>query len=73
MAAAESEDGVRAAYCPEHAGLFAAGTNDGLAAGFDDTGADEQVLPTEFRVSHALGIFFKIVGLGADLFEQLRI
>ena len=28
----------------KHAGLFAAGTDDRFATGFDDAGADEQVL-----------------------------
>lgn len=57
----------------KHAGLFAAGTDDRFASGFDDAGADEQVLRAEFRVSHAFGILVKVVGFGTDLFEQLRI
>jgi hypothetical protein len=41
VAAAEGNDSVGPADCPEHSGLLEAGTDDGLAAGFDDAGADK--------------------------------
>ena len=47
VTAPESQDGIGAAHGPEHAGLFEALSDDGLAAGFDNTGADEQVLLAE--------------------------
>ena len=44
---AKRQDVFCAGFAPEHAGLFAAGTDDGLATGFDDTGTDEVALPTK--------------------------
>jgi len=58
--------------CVPQSGLFAVGTDYGLAASFDDTGADEQVLTTEFGIAHALGVVVKVTGLNADPFRQLR-
>src|ERR1039457_1175972 len=73
VAASQGNDGVGSADRPEHAGLFETRADYGLAAGFDDTRADEQMLCAEFGIAHALGIFLKVVGLNADLFRQLRI
>ena len=42
--------------CPEHARLFAARADHGLAAGLDDPGADEQALPTKGPVLHSFYI-----------------
>ena len=48
-------------------------TDDGLAAGFDDTGADEQVLFAELGIIHASRVVAKIVGFIADFFGQIGI
>jgi hypothetical protein len=47
MDAAQRQDVLRAGLTPEHARLFAARADDGLAASLDDPGADKQALPTE--------------------------
>src|SRR5215831_3102286 len=73
MTTSQSQDGVGPAHRPEHAGLFAAGTNYGLASGFDDTRAHKQVLTAKFRVAHALGVLLKILGLDTDLLSQFLI
>jgi hypothetical protein len=44
MTTPESEDCIGAAHRPEHAGLFEAVSDYRLAAGFDNTRADKQVL-----------------------------
>ncbi len=56
----EVQDGVGPAHCPEHSRLLAAGAVDGLATGFDDAGADEQMLRTQFGLAHALGVLVKV-------------
>ena len=73
MAAPESQDGVGPARGPEHAGLFEAVGDDRLAAGFDHTGANEQVLFAELGVVHASGVGGKVVGVIADLPGQFGI
>ena len=73
MAAAECQDGVRAANGPEHAGLLAAGADDRFAACFDDAGAYKEVLGAKHRISHAFLVVVEVVGFGADLFEEFRI
>ena len=42
LAAAQGDDGVGVANGPEHAELFEAGTDHGLASGFDDARADNK-------------------------------
>ena len=42
LGAAQGDDGVGAVDGPVHAGLLEALADDGLAAGLDDAGADEQ-------------------------------
>jgi hypothetical protein len=69
-AAAESDDGICATDGPEHAGLFEAGTNHALATGFDDTGADKQVLASDFGVSHAFGVALKVSSLESERCRQ---
>ena len=73
MATAEGDDSVGSSDCPEHAGLFEAGTDYGFASGFDDAGADKQVLAAELGVAHALGISLKVVCLDANLLDDFRI
>ena len=45
--AAQGEDVLGAGDRPPHARLFAAGADDGFAAGLDDPRADEQSLPAK--------------------------
>ncbi len=52
---------------------LAAGTNDGFAARFDKAGADEQVLGTELRVSHAFLVVINVVGFGANLLQEFLV
>jgi len=66
MAAAESDDGVGAADSPEHTGLFEAAPDDGFAAGFYHSGADEQVLTLKLGIAHALGVVLKVSSLDSD-------
>ena len=73
QATAQSEDGVSASDGSEHTGLLAAGTDDGFAPCFNDARADKEMLRPEFLIAHPLGVFFKVGGFYADLFEQLRI
>src|SRR5258708_12748499 len=68
MAAAEGDDGVGTADGPEHAGLFEAAANDGLTPGFDNAGTDEKVLTTKLGITHAVGVFLKVIGLLKDFF-----
>ena len=70
MAATEGEDGVGAVDRPEHAGLFETRTDDGFATGFDDAGANEEVLLAELGIAHAFGMGFKVVGFDAQLFRH---
>jgi hypothetical protein len=53
--------------------LFEPGSEDGLAAGFDDAGADEHAVRAVVGVAHAVGVGLEVghglvdgVGLGAD-------
>jgi hypothetical protein len=57
---------------PEHSGAFQAGTNDGLAAGFDHPGAGEETLCTEGWVAHPVGVALKVVGFVADDLGEFR-
>ena len=52
---------------------FEAMADDGLAAGLDDAGADEQVLFAEFGIVHTSGVGCEIVGFVADLPGQVGI
>ena len=47
--------------------------DDRFAAGFDDAGADEQVLFTELRVIHTSRVRGEVGGLVADLLGQIGI
>ena len=47
--------------------------DDGLAAGLDDAGADEQMLPAELRVVHACRVVGEVVGLVADFLGQIGV
>src|SRR5450432_676758 len=61
MATAEGNDGVGSAECPEHAGLLETRADDSLASGFDDTGADKEVLRSKLGVAHALGVSLEVI------------
>ena len=52
---------------PEHARLFAARADHGLAAGLDDPGADEQALPTKGPVLHSFHIVNEVAQFLVDL------
>lgn len=71
MGTPEGDDGVGAADSPEHAGLFESRTDRGFASGFDDAGADEQMLLAELGVAHSFGVGFKVIRLGAKLFQNV--
>jgi hypothetical protein len=57
----ESQDVLRTFFRPEHTGLFAARTDDALAASFNDTGSDEVAFLTEGPVLHPVNVFSEIV------------
>ena len=40
--------------------------DDGFASGFDDAGADEEVLLAELGVAHAGGVALAVIGFGAE-------
>ncbi len=61
MTAAQSENRVGAPHGPEHSRSFEAGANYSLAARFDYTGANKQMLASKLGISHALRIPRKIV------------
>jgi len=63
MDGAQSQDVFGTGGAPEHARLFAAGADHGLAAGFDDPGTDEQALPTKGPVLHSLYVVNEIAQL----------
>jgi len=73
MAAAEGNDSIGPADSPEHAGLLEPGTDYGLAPGFDDAGANKQVLVTKLGVAHAFGISLKVGGFDAQLLDDFGI
>jgi len=62
-----------AADRPEHSELFQAGTDHGLAASFDYAGTDEEVLLAELWAAHPLSISLKVIGLDANLLENVSI
>ena len=73
MTAAEGNDSVGPADGPEHAGLLEPGTDYGLASGFDDAGADKQVLAAKLGVAHAFGFSLKVCGFDAQLLDDFGI
>src|SRR5579864_6322424 len=73
MAASQSDDGVGASDGPKHPRLFEPRTDYGLAAGFDDTGANKQVLATILGITHALRVPFEVIRLGANLLDHVSI
>jgi len=72
-ATAKCNDGVGAAYGPEHARLLETAANDRLTACLDDAGADEELLRAELRIAHWRGVAFEVVSLCVTLVGQLRI
>ena len=71
MGAAQGDDGVCTAHGPAHAGLFEPGANDGFATRLNHSGTNEQMLCAEAGIAHALGVSFKVVGFGTELFRRL--
>jgi hypothetical protein len=53
---AQSQDILRPGHPPEHARLFAASADDGLAAGFNDPRPDEEASDAECALLHALDV-----------------
>ena len=67
MTAAQSENRVGSPYGPEHTRSFEAGADYRLAARFDHTRANKQMLAPKLGISHALRIPRKVVRFGAYL------
>ena len=57
---------------PEHSEEYEAETNDGLLAGFDHPGADEETLCTEGWVAHPVGVALKVVRFVAGDLGEFR-
>lgn len=68
--AAGVEHGQESGFGPAHAGLFRALTDDRLAAGFDDAGADEQALAAKLAIAHPGQIFLEVTELGRRPFRS---
>ena len=66
LTTSEGDDSVSASDGPEHAGLFEARTDYGFAPGFDNAGADKEMLAAELWVAHAGCILLKVVGLDTE-------
>ena len=62
-AATQSDDGVGTADSPEHAGSLQARSNDGLTAGFNYAGANEESLFTKLWIAHPAGIGGEVFSL----------
>ena len=60
LLAAQGEDAGGAGHGPVHAGEFEALPDDGLAAGLDDAGADEQAAGAEVAVAHPGGVGLEV-------------
>jgi hypothetical protein len=73
LAAPQGNDGVGAANCSEHAEPFEPGADYGFASGFDDAGADKQVLAAKLRVAHAFGISLQVGGFDVDLLDEIGV
>jgi hypothetical protein len=73
LAAPQGNDGVGAANCAEHAGQLEPGADYGFASGFDDAGADKQVLAAKLRVAHAFSISLQVGGFVADLLNEIGV
>jgi len=70
MTAAQTENCVGSPYRPEHSRSLEAGADHGLAAGFDHTRPNKQMLAAKLRVAHALCIPGKVVRFGAYLLSD---
>jgi hypothetical protein len=71
-AATEGDDGIGAADCPKHAGLFEPGTDYGFAASFNHTGTDKQVLLTEIGIAHPISVAVEVFGLIGEGLSHFR-
>src|SRR5665811_2528842 len=73
LTTSEGDDSVSASDGPEHAGLFEASTDYGFAPGFDNAGADKEMLAAELWVAHAGCILGKVVRLDTELLDDFRV
>src|SRR5271166_1211668 len=73
LTTSEGDDSVSASNGPEHAGLFEASTDYGFAPGFDNAGADKEMLAAELWVAHAGCILGKVVRLDTELLDDFRV
>src|SRR5438132_13364602 len=73
MTAAQSENRVGSPYSPEHTRSFEAGADYSLAARFDHTRANKQMLAPKLGISHALRIPRKVVRFRAYLLGNVGI
>jgi hypothetical protein len=60
MDAAQGQDVFGTGHTPKHARLLATSTDDGLAAGFDDAGPNEEAVTPEGALLHAADIVDEI-------------
>src|SRR6266404_399001 len=73
MTTAQSENRVGSPHGPEHTRSFEAGADYRLAAGFDHTRANKQMLAPNLGISHALRIPRKVVRFRAHLLGNVGI
>src|SRR6266481_3198536 len=73
MTAAQSENRVGSPYSPEHTRSFEAGADHSLAARFDHTRANKQMLAPKLGISHTLRIPRKVVRFRAYLLGNVGI
>src|SRR5207249_2133237 len=73
MTAAQSENRVGSPYSPEHTRSFEAGADYSLAARFDHTRANKQMLAPKLGISHASPIPSKVVRFRAYLLGNVGI
>jgi len=67
LTAPQGDDRVGSANGPEHPRLFETFADHGFAASLNHAGADEEMLSTEFWVTHAQGVAVEVIGLDANL------
>lgn len=60
MDTSKGEDVFGPWFSPEHAGLLTARSHYGFASGFDNAGSNEEPLPTEGPVLHAVDILDEV-------------
>ena len=73
MTTSQGDDGVGTSERPEHAGLFEARADHGLAARLDHTGANEEVLAAERGIAHAVCLRLEVIRLDTDLLDDFGV